>query len=126
MTDTIEKAAMPDELFVVLGADDPSNEFTAMRNNEYPESTVRYIRADLAPQWLDISTAPRDGTEILVYRPLAEKSGDKKVAIKKGVNYNNHCWDCTVPEGAEKVNFTDGACFPTKWQPLPQPPAQKE
>lgn len=75
--------------------------------------------------WQKIETAPKDDSLILVYRPLAEKSGDSKIALKKSVKYNNHCWECTIPEGKEPVNYTDGACYPTHWMPLPELPKEE-
>ena len=77
------------------------------------------------PEWQDISTAPRDGTEILVFRPLAHKSGDKQMAIKRSVNENNFCWPDTIPEGREAINYTNGACYPTHFMFLPEPPKEK-
>jgi len=74
--------------------------------------------------WRPIESAPKDGSFILVYRPLAGKSNDPVVALKRGVDYNNHCWECTVPEGKEPLNYTDGSCFPTHWMPLPTPPEE--
>ena len=74
--------------------------------------------------WQDISTAPRDGRLALVYRPLAHKSGDERVSIKRLVGGNNHCWESTVPPGATPTNPTDGSCHVTHWQPLPAPPGR--
>lgn len=78
-----------------------------------------------ASQWRDIESAPKDGSEVIVYRPLASNSGDKEIAIKRTVSYNNSCWQSTVPEGREAVNYTDGACYPTHWMPLPAAPTEQ-
>jgi hypothetical protein len=76
-------------------------------------------------QWQDISTAPKDGRRALVYRPLARNSQDEPIAMKRLIGGNHHCWECTVPEGAEPMNPTDGACHVTHWMPLPPAPEAK-
>lgn len=72
--------------------------------------------------WLPIETAPRDGRLAIVYRPLAENSGDQPVAVKRMIGGNNHCWQSTVPPGCRPTNPTDGACHVTHWMPIPAPP----
>lgn len=72
--------------------------------------------------WLPIESAPRDGRLAIVYRPLALKSGDEPVAVKRLVAYDNSCWPVTVPKGQKPFNPTDGSCHVTHWQPLPEPP----
>ncbi|WP_429058940.1 ASCH/PUA domain-containing protein [Aeromonas jandaei] len=91
---------------------------------------VPYVRADLVGKqpdpWLPIETAPRDGRKALVYRPLAENSGDERIAVKRLTGgQSNNCWDKTVPPGATPCNPTDGACHVTHWMPLPDEPAQQ-
>jgi hypothetical protein len=81
------------------------------------------IEAALAAMWRPISEAPTDGQSALVYRPLAETSGDKQFAIKRLIGGNNHCWDSTVPTGQKPTNPTDGACHVTHFMPLPSPPS---
>lgn len=72
--------------------------------------------------WQPIETAPTDGTRILLYRPLAAKTGDDVIDIKQGVDWDNGCWPATVPPGMDETNFTDGMCKATHWMPLPAPP----
>lgn len=72
--------------------------------------------------WQLIETAPCDGRMALVYRPLARLSHDEPVSLKRLVGGNNHCWPCTVPEGHQPTNPTNGACHVTHWQPLPESP----
>lgn len=91
---------------------------------------VPYVRADLVGKqpapWLSIETAPRDGRKALVYRPLAENSGDERIAVKRLTGgQSNNCWDKTVPPGATPCNPTDGACHVTHWMPLPDDPVQQ-
>lgn len=76
--------------------------------------------------WLPIDTALRDGRKVLVYRPLAENSGDERIAVKRITGGRGHsCWDKTVPPGQTPCNPTDGACHVTHWMPLPDEPAQQ-
>lgn len=72
--------------------------------------------------WQTIDTAPLDGRIALVYRPLAMLSQDDPITLKRLIGGNNHCWECTVPEGEEAYNPTDGSCHVTHWMPLPPPP----
>lgn len=74
--------------------------------------------------WQPIETAPRDGRIAIVYRPLARESHDEPVALKRLVEYDNHCWPCTVPKGQTPFNPTDGLCHVTHWMPLPNPPKE--
>lgn len=73
-------------------------------------------------EWQPIETAPRDGTRILLYRPLAEKTDDYTIDIKRGVPRDNGCYEETIPVGLNKENYTDGACRATHWMSLPEPP----
>lgn len=75
--------------------------------------------------WQPIESAPKDGRLALVYRPLAQESGDEPIAIKRLTGGDGHCWPCTVPEGATPTNPTDGSCHVTHWQPLPASPYGK-
>lgn len=78
-----------------------------------------------ADRWQPIETAPRDGTQFLVYRPLAHVTHDANIKIVKGTPHNYGCWEATVPPGYSLENFTDGACRATHWQPLPAAPKQE-
>lgn len=73
-------------------------------------------------EWLPIESAPSDGRQALVFRPLAHMSGDKNIAVKCFIGGNNFCWEKTVPAGCNPCNPTDGACHATHWMPLPEPP----
>ncbi len=79
--------------------------------------------AALADGWMPIETAPRDGTKFLAYRPLAALTHDPEIRVVRGIAHDHGCWEKTVPAGCSKENFTDGACKPTHWRPLPAPPA---
>jgi hypothetical protein len=67
------------------------------------------------PGWQPIETAPRDGSEIVVYRPLAHETSDPHITIARTVPYPR-----TSPQGVE--HYTDRVCHPTHWMPLPNPP----
>ena len=76
-----------------------------------------------AKRWLAIATAPRDGTKVLLYRPLAGESNDPVVTIRRTFSTSTHCWPDTIPPGCDGQNFTEGSCYATHWMPLPAPPA---
>lgn len=62
-------------------------------------------------KWQDISTAPKDGSEIMVW--------------KKGWLYpHNGYWDANVGEEGSWENPFTNDCMdqPTHWMPLPDPP----
>ena len=66
-------------------------------------------------EWKDISTAPRDGTWIMVYWPT----------MSIGMFPFTVFWD----EGWEPAsNYARdyGEVYPTHWMPLPKPPTEKE
>ena len=71
--------------------------------------------------WQDISTAPKDGTPVLLYGRLeGEVSGDwdgEHVAIGSFL-YERWSVDATDYYEVTVVN-------PTHWQPLPQPPGEE-
>ena len=84
------------------------------------------LAGKLPDAWLPIEIAPHDGRKALVYRPLAENSGDERIAVKRLTGgRSNSCWDKTVPPGETPCNPTDGACHVTHWMPLPDEPAQQ-
>lgn len=70
-------------------------------------------------QWQSIETAPRDGSLILAYRPLADETGDPIIAVVKTTSHPR-----TSKQGVE--HYTDRYCHPTHWMPLPPAPRQKE
>ena len=72
--------------------------------------------------WRPIATAPRDGSLVLLYRPLAGNSCDPVVAIRRSVPLEQKCWPSTIPDGCDGRNFTEGMCYATHWMPLPSPP----
>jgi hypothetical protein len=66
-------------------------------------------RAALDAAWQPIGTAPRDGTDIIVYRPKF----DGQYIPEVGTDYWHerlNCWGKSRPD-----------TLPTHWQPFPQP-----
>ena len=64
--------------------------------------------------WQRIKTAPKDGTDIIVYRP----NFDGKYIPQVGMDYWStrlECWAKSRPD-----------CQPTAWYPLPDPPKRGE
>lgn len=73
--------------------------------------------------WQPIETVPRDGRKVLLYRPLAHRTSDEAFAVKRTTPAPSFCWQKTIPDGTDGLNFTDGLCYATHWMPIPEPPA---
>ena len=68
-------------------------------------------------EWQDISTAPKDGTEILVAGPAWDDLS--KGFFQTVAMWIDHAWF------QEQTDYPDAAVYdPTHWQPLPEPPSQ--
>ena len=76
--------------------------------NDLNKAGYDVIKVDL---WQPISTAPKDGTRIIVYRPNARGKYISKVGLDYWSEELGDCW--------AKSNFETQ---PTHWQPLPNPP----
>ena len=68
--------------------------------------------------WQPIETIPRDGREVIVYRPLAHLTNDPNITIARTETENRWCWPETVPEGMTPTNPTNLACHCTHWMPI--------
>jgi hypothetical protein len=68
--------------------------------------------------WQDISTAPKDGTWILVYVPAGRWLNGLEYEWKIALSY----W--RQPDGMNQAAWADGpcSCQPTHWMELPAPP----
>ena len=73
----------------------------------------------MSADWQDISTAPKDGRLIIVYRPLAAETGDPLIKITHMNRYPQKS-----PQGVK--HYADCWCHPTHWLPLPPPPGSSE
>jgi hypothetical protein len=82
--------------------------------------------ADRRDAWQPIETIPRDGREVLVYRPLAYKTNDPVITIATTETEDRWCWPDTVPERCNPTNPTNRACHCSHWMPLPAAPAQQK
>ena len=84
-------------------------------------------KAHAVPQWIPVSERlPPVDDQCLFYRPLANKSGDKIIAVKTAMPDGQFCWDNTVPDGETPCNPSNGACHVTHWMPLPAAPGAEE
>ena len=61
--------------------------------------------------WSDISTAPKDGTDIIVFRPGCKPNA---YIPQVGTDYFKR----------DKWMHSNGATQPTHWMPLPDPPTK--
>ena len=88
---------------------------------------LQAAKAQAAPQWIPVGERlPPVGEQCLFYRPLANKSGDKIIAVKTAMPDGQFCWDNTVPDGETPCNPSNGSCHVTHWMPLPAPPEQNK
>lgn len=69
-------------------------------------------------QWQPIETAPKDGTEILLFDP--DNSDDHNGGVAQGY--------FSMKDGGrnEWVSMVFKTCKPTHWMPLPSPPEQSD
>ena len=76
--------------------------------------------------WMDIETAPKDGTWVLVYGGgTSDEAEQRKIAVAQYSNYLNSgtCvwhWQFAWYDGGYYGVFEE----PTHWMPLPAPPKQ--
>jgi len=66
--------------------------------------------------WQPIETAPKDGTDIIVYRPKFDGDYIPQVGVDwwmlpSKTGFYSECWAKSRKD-----------CPPTHWQPLPKPP----
>jgi hypothetical protein len=80
---------------------------------------TEYIRADLAPQWQDIATAPKDGAEILITDGQSTYFGC--FYFGEWIFCNGVATSCDDKEIFELNSWIAGY-GPTHWMPLPTPP----
>ena len=79
-------------------------------------ATSALLASPAGQGWQPIETAPKDGRQILAFRPTAPAYGDDQIVICRTTAAKNFAWD-----GGD--NYTDRANTATHWQPLPSPPA---
>jgi Protein of unknown function (DUF551) len=70
--------------------------------------------------WQPIDTAPRDGTDVLVW--AAGKYGRRLICI---ANYDMGQWWTDASECHDANRYFPPECYPTYWMPLPEPPEDK-
>ena len=75
--------------------------------------------------WQDISTAPKDGTDVLLYFPLEGLSSDwpkRIIAHWRAIDGERGHW---VWQARAFRSYSE-EYQPTHWQPLPAPPSPGE
>jgi hypothetical protein len=91
--------------------------YAAMRDKEQEqirERDAEIERLRAAMQWRPIETAPRDGTEVLLYTAQG--------MIQGCFAYGD--WEQSVCAASYDAATAYIECVPTHWQPLPEPPKE--
>ena len=109
----------------LLGLEKETLADMAHQQSKIIEKLQKSTKAKAVPQWIPVSERlPPVGDRCLFYRPLAEKSGDKVIAVKTAMTDGQFCWTNTIPDGAVQCNPSDGSCHVTHWMPIPTAPEQ--
>ena len=109
----------------LLGLEKETLADMAHQQSKIIEKLQNAAKAQAVPQWIPVSERlPPVGDQCLFYRPLANKSGDKIIAIKTAMPNGQFCWTDTIPDGEIQCNPSDGSCHVTHWMPLPTAPEQ--
>ena len=83
-------------------------------------------------EWREISSAPRDGTEIILRKGDRVTSGSWEVIYETENHFDsngNYICSETIEHGASWCSYDGGFCEddePTHWMPLPEPPKCKQ
>jgi len=111
MTDLLPLPPTKNVLYTALTESDGWDDFT-----DYVQAYARAcIEAHATPSgWQDIATAPRDGTQILLYAA----GGQQGVGEWREVCKRSGGW-LTGDHGSALIFLTEVA---THWMPLPEPP----
>ena len=76
-------------------------------------------------EWQDISTAPRDGTEILLCNEDGVTTGHWVKWANLWCSESDNPWE--RPHDSNYFEeYLEKGLEPTLWQPLPEPPKEKE
>lgn len=95
-----------------------SRSYWDMRDALREEDVRLKAEEPMMSNWKPIETAPKDGTEVLLYWPL-EGLGDLHSKIKIG-SWHSDAWGW---QDRFCRSYTDA---PTHWQPLPDPPKPRK
>lgn len=88
--------------------------------NQYRKQARAAVSAYLAAGWQDISTAPKDGTHVLLF---GEQSRDDCGVRFKGEFQSTGYWDIFDDSWCATGSHWDGPFMqPTHWMPLGPPP----
>ena len=87
------------------------------------DNDTEYVRADL-PGWQDISTAPKDGSPVLVW---ADSHGWRGKFARMSAVFHQGQWRIFgpilgEPDASGGTRQWLGEVTPTHWMPLPKPP----
>lgn len=65
-------------------------------------------------EWMPIETAPKDGTDILIFEPCSDLCQYNIIYV---VHYSDKSW-------VESAGEMYSVFYPTHWMPLPEPPKE--
>ena len=83
-------------------------------------------------EWMEISSAPKDGTEIILMKGDRVTSGSWEVISQTENHFDsngNYICSEIIDHGSMWCSYDGGFCEddePTHWMPLPEPPACKQ
>jgi hypothetical protein len=84
---------------------------------EIVKAVLAVLPAAQADRWQDISTAPKDGTEVLGYRPPSRSRRTIYICAWRKIDSAGSAWVSVIDRMV---------AIPTHWRPLPAPPVIAE
>lgn len=136
MNNTPDDRAMALEwLKELLGADTGEFDLETCSQEDFNNfETIRKALETPAPVWMDIESAPKDGTYILAYGALAYSDDREiKIGVTRWITENVSYWEQTSKDTQKLITKDDShwdysaeIIFPTHWMPLPTPPELKD
>lgn len=88
-----------------------------------PKSSPASVGQPMPAEWMPISSAPRDGTRILLFNGREVSAGAWMPVRKNDPDAEKYPWSVYDNDVWQMVNaWTDGKYGASHWMPLPKPP----